>query len=80
KISAFEKPSTSSTPCHHLLKSRKELELSLFDSLFNQAPQNTDNNQLPHRTSCAVLPLTEEESTKPRQTFEGPVCYPHRPP
>lgn len=81
KISAFERLFTSSTLSHHhLLRSPKERKLSLFDFIHNQDSRFSSHNQLPHRTSCAVLPLTEEESTKSRQTAQGPACYRHRPP
>ncbi|KAL2197344.1 hypothetical protein P885DRAFT_34734, partial [Corynascus similis CBS 632.67] len=80
KISAFEKPSTSSTSSPHLLRSPKEAEFSLFDFFLHQSPVFNSHNQLPHRTSCAVLPLTEEESTKSRQTDQGSVCFRFRPP
>ncbi|KAK4156328.1 hypothetical protein C8A00DRAFT_12738, partial [Chaetomidium leptoderma] len=80
KISASEKPSISSTRCRHLLRSPKELEFSLFDVSLHQNPEFDSHNQLPHRTSSAVLPLTEEESTKSRQTIQGSVCFRYRPP
>ena len=80
KISASEKPSTSSTRCPPLLRSPKELEFSLFDSFLHQNPEFDSHHQLPHRTGSAVLPLTEEESTKSRQTVQGSVCFRHRPP
>ncbi|KAL2191019.1 hypothetical protein L209DRAFT_648177, partial [Thermothelomyces heterothallicus CBS 203.75] len=80
KISAFEKPSTSSTYSRRLLRSLKEAEFSLFDFFLHQSPEFDSHNQLPHRTSCAVLPLTEEESTKSRQADQGSVCFRFRPP
>ncbi|KAL2119435.1 hypothetical protein VTJ04DRAFT_6396 [Mycothermus thermophilus] len=84
KISASARPSTSSTWFHPppLLRSPKGLDISFFGFLHphHQNPEFDSHNQLPHRTSCAVLPLTEEESTKPRQTVQGSVCFRFRPP
>ncbi|KAK4103849.1 hypothetical protein N658DRAFT_420606, partial [Parathielavia hyrcaniae] len=62
------------------LRSPKEADISLFDFFAHQNPELDSHNQLPHRTSCAVLPLTEEESTKSRQTIQGSVCFRYRPP
>ncbi|KAK3351309.1 hypothetical protein B0H65DRAFT_418773, partial [Neurospora tetraspora] len=82
KISASERPSTSSTSYlpHPLLRVSKKLDALFFDPSPNQGPEYSPNRQLPHRTSSAVLPLTEEESRRPRQIAQGSVSYRHRPP
>ncbi|KAK1770551.1 hypothetical protein QBC33DRAFT_445269, partial [Phialemonium atrogriseum] len=81
KISASGEPSISSTTYHHLLlRLSKTPESVLFDSSYNQSPLFPPNNQLPHRTSSEVLPLTEGESRRPRQITSGSLCFRFRPP
>ncbi|KAG8424947.1 hypothetical protein J3458_001699 [Metarhizium acridum] len=85
KISVFERLPTSSTLSllpTPVLKAPKLLEAFLLfgEPVFQPPISTSESYQLPHRRIPEVLPLTEEESRRPRQSTEGTVCHPFRPP